>query len=251
MGRVGRSGRIERHKANDRLAPASHQTGQAVFPHPAFRVSFHHSTFSLRFCLAVKHRVEDSSSYGRFYLACASHHPAVSSLLHSGTSARASLPAAYASLRIITTTTDSDSSTDPNGLAFTACAASRGLRPAGRGLPSFSSSTSSRAAHVNPVRVSCPWLFPLGFRLTPSHVSHRLGVSESYAFEAHCGSFALRPGCSPAHALHPASRRRSLSRLAAGNSPPGVRDFHPGVTVLDGARLTRTSISMLGSNIRF
>jgi len=36
----------------------------------------------------------------------------------------------------------------------------------------------------------------------------------------------------------PASRRLSLSGLAAGNSPPSVRDFHPGVTVLDGARLT-------------
>jgi hypothetical protein len=25
---------------NDRLTPAPHQTGQAVFPHPAFRVPF-------------------------------------------------------------------------------------------------------------------------------------------------------------------------------------------------------------------
>ena len=39
-GRVGRSGRIERHKANDRLTPAPHQTVQAVFPHTAFRIPF-------------------------------------------------------------------------------------------------------------------------------------------------------------------------------------------------------------------
>ncbi len=91
-------------------------------------------------------------------------------------SARASFPAAYAFLRIVTTTTDSDSSADLIGLALTAWTASRGSRPIGRGLPSFSSDTSIRAAHVNPVQVSSPRLFPLGFRLPPSRVSQRLGV---------------------------------------------------------------------------
>jgi hypothetical protein len=38
--RVGRKRRIERPEANDRLLPTPHQTGRAVFPHPAFRVPF-------------------------------------------------------------------------------------------------------------------------------------------------------------------------------------------------------------------
>jgi hypothetical protein len=36
--RVGGSDGVRGREANDRLLPAPHQTGQAVFPHPAFRV---------------------------------------------------------------------------------------------------------------------------------------------------------------------------------------------------------------------
>lgn len=72
-------------------------------------------------------------------------------------------------------------------------------------------------SHTTPQRVRHPVFAGSGFAIT---------WQARQAITAESGSFVLRTGCSTPAAPHPASRRRSCSRLLAGTCLP-EGDFHP------------------------
>jgi hypothetical protein len=207
-GRVGGKQRVERPGAKDRLLPAPYQTGRAVFPHPAFRVSFFRWA-----CAAWQKLVKIQETFG-----AGSRDSRPSPLRHFASLHRHKCPPLaprglscptdqryYGGLRLLPQPARPSplrglcrqlAPAPPEQVSPLTCASLPGMSP----------------TPTPPVYCRSPRRLVWSSTLRPSPNFEGLGCREDY-FEAHlCGSYTLRPAgstpCSP-----PASRRRSWHGL--------------------------------------
>ena len=189
--------------ANDRLLPAPHQTGQAVFPHPAFRIPF------LRITFALRHSVNGSC---RIVMGAGSSCGAVTRSFASPQRIGISdLPWLLLAFPEINATMEvSDSCGGLPSLDRCWSCAGGWIQSTATGLPAYPSVTSRHVAHADPVGpLSIPRrLFRIRLRGLRPH--SRGSAADCYFFEAHLwlarvpvtacpgrrrlgGSYVLRP----------------------------------------------------------